>query len=625
MNDSKVIGLSFISEELSNTQDNFWMIVRPNTLLNPFDFVNVENIHDTTTVGIVKEIKRMFLDLKSLPIRRYREILKLDIRDSKSFDTGFTVANVDVISNFPSDRKKSSDNNGHLYLKDTAKKTRTPSPPINMPIEEGKPVCFATREEVRLALGIPEMKNPIPAGVITMSDDTKIPIDLDVSYLFGPDTTHVNATGISGNMKTGYLMFLLQVIHEKLQDEGVSIIMFNTKEKDLLSIDKKREKEIFPADREILDVLDLELGPFQNVKYFLPRGRNGRPNSSHVPNKNSMTYSYELKDVYDRLDLLFSSDFMIDPRHNIAAILNYIYETWPVLGESLGQDENRPCMNWTELSIFNDYPEEVITHKSTILKFQGIIQRFRKPATLFVDKKVTSTYLGNEIRKMKKNEVLVIDIAMLSTVEEQAFVVGDVMKTVDEMYSIGGINPQYAGESKNNDDNDEKDQEEKILDETLEHGGKPKYVVILLDEVNRFLPQRVAIGISSSSGGGGGGNSSNNSSSGGLSSSSVGSSLRSTVGEELLKTLITGNSRRCILFSAQQFKSQIDAGINENTGLHVLAKLGLSELSTSPYSMIDDVTKSVISKLNKGEFLLVHSAFRHPIKVTIPKPMFKRS
>lgn len=624
MNASKVVGLSFISEKLSNTQDNFWMIIRPNTLINPFDFVYVENIHDTTTVGIVKEIKRMFLDLKSLPIKQYGEILKLDVRDSKSFDTGFTVANVNVISNFPSDRKKSSDGIVHLGLKYTTLKTKPPSPPINMPIEEGKPVCFASREEVCLALGIPEMENPIPAGVITMSDNTKIPIDLDVSYLFGPDTTHVNATGISGNMKTGYLMFLLQVIHEKLQDEGVSIIIFNTKEKDLLSIDKKTEKEIFPADREILDVLDLELGPFQNVRYFLPRGRNGSPNSSHVPKNNSVTYSYELKDVYDRLDLLFSSDFMVDPRHNISAILNYIYETWPVLGENLSQDENsRRYMNWTELSVYDDYPEEVITHKSTLLKFQGIIQRFRKPASLFVDKKVTSTYLGNEIRKMKKNEVLVIDIAMLSTVEEQAFVVGDVMKTVDEMYSIGGFNPQYDRGVKNSND-DEQDQEEKILDDTLKHGGKPKYVVILLDEINRFLPQRVAASISSS--GGGGGSSSNNSGgSGGLSSSTVSSSIRSTVGEELLKTLITGNSRRCILFSAQQFKSQIDAGINENTGLHVLAKLGLSELSASPYSMIDDVTKSVISKLNKGEFVLVHSAFRHPIKVTIPKPLFKRS
>ena len=38
---------------------------------------------------------------------------------------------------------------------------------------------------------------------------------------------------------------------------------------------------------------------------------------------------------------------------------------------------------------------------------------------------------------MKKNEVFVIDIAMLPTLDEQAFVVGDVMKTINEMYSLG--------------------------------------------------------------------------------------------------------------------------------------------------------------------------------------------
>jgi hypothetical protein len=601
MNDVKSVGLSFISEKLSNSIDNFWMIVNPNTLLNPFDFVNVENIHDTSTIGIVKEIKRIFLDLNSLPTKQYSSALKLVLNQQDSFNTGITVANVDVISNFPSIDQKSLDNTSQIDLKKTVKKIK--SPPINMPVQEGKPVYFATDKEVRIALGIPQMEKPIPAGLITMTNNTKIPIDLDVSYLFGPDTTHVNATGISGNMKTSYLLFLLQVIHSKLEDEGVSIIMFNTKERDLLYVDKNREKEISKEEQQLLDSLDLKLTPFRNVKYFLPRGRNGSPNSAHVPEKNVTTYSYELADVYDRLDLLFSSDFMVDPRHNIAAILNYIYETWPMLGDDEGLNESKRFMSWTDIYSFDDYPEEIITHKSTLLKFQGMIQRFRKPATLFVDKKVTSTYLGNEIKRMKKNEVMVIDIAMLSTLEEQAFVVGDVMKTIDEMYSMGEVGSSLDSNPKNLDKKEVKNNKE-----------KPKYIVVLLDEVNRFLPHRIG------SGNGMGGNIGGGSSSGG----GGGGIIRSTVGEELFKTLITGKSRHCILFSAQQFKSQIDPGINENTGLHVIAKLGLSELTTGPYSMIDEITKSVVSKLHKGEFILVHSAFRHPIKITIPKPMFKK-
>lgn len=204
---------------------------------------------------------------------------------------------------------------------------------------------------------------------------------------------------------------------------------------------------------------------------------------------------------------------------------------------------------------------------------------------------------------------MVIDIAMLSTLEEQAFVVGDVMKTIDEMYSMGEV-----GANSFDTRSDQSSSHKYLNHKEGKTKKKPKYVVVLLDEINRFLPHRIA-------GGGTGMGSIVGGSSGSISGGTVG---RSTVGEELFKTLITGKSRHCILFSAQQFKSQIDPGINENTGLHVLAKLGLSELTTGSYSMIDDVTKSVVSKLHKGEFILVHSAFRHPIKITIPKPMFKK-
>lgn len=55
---------------------------------------------------------------------------------------------------------------------------------------------------------------------------------------------------------------------------------------------------------------------------------------------------------------------------------------------------------------------------------------------LFVDKKVKSIYLGTEIKQLKSNDIFVIDIAMLSALEEQAFVIGDVMKTIDETYSL---------------------------------------------------------------------------------------------------------------------------------------------------------------------------------------------
>ena len=125
MNDSKVVGLSFISEKLSNTTDNFWMIISSNTLLNPFDFVKVENMQDTVTIGVVKEIKRMYINLNLLPIKLYASEIKIDLDSSDSLNTGITVANIDVIANFPSVNKESSENTGNINLEKQVPATTT--------------------------------------------------------------------------------------------------------------------------------------------------------------------------------------------------------------------------------------------------------------------------------------------------------------------------------------------------------------------------------------------------------------------------------------------------------------------------------------------------------------------
>jgi DNA helicase HerA-like ATPase len=97
----------------------------------------------------------------------------------------------------------------------------------------------------------------------------------------------------------------------------------------------------------------------------------------------------------------------------------------------------------------------------------------------------------------------------------------------------------------------------------------------------------------------------------------------SPVAEQIMRTLVTGRSRGTILFSAQQFKSTVNRIIHENVGMHIIAKLGSSELSTEPYRMLDESTRMNIVRLNKGELVMVHPAFRHPIKVMFPKATFK--
>src|SRR5919205_810858 len=425
------VGQTIVSDKFPITMDSFWFAVNSNVIINPFDFVTAENLHDTRTIGIVKELRTVAIDSYSLSLQNNLKEQDLSLptttttrtptNSTRSMDMGrqlppyttpsshgITIANVAIM--------------GNTGVK--IEGTRN-SISISMPIGARRPVKFATAEEIIFALGIPEMGNPIPAGVIETSNGLQVPITLDISYLAGPETTHVNASGISGNQKTTYLLFLLQSAYQKLKDEGVALIIFNTKEAELLQIHKKQKEKEKRQTEDLFNILDLEIEPFENVKYFLPRGKNGKPNSAYIPDKYK-TYSFELKDVYDRLDLLLPDAY--DPQYNLSSIIEYVYEAWPIKDKY-----EKEISTWTDLFEYEDYPQNIVSHKSSLLHFRGYLQRFRKSA-LFTDKKVTSTYLGNRIKKIKSGEVFVIDVGTISSLAEQSFVVGDVMKSIDEMY-----------------------------------------------------------------------------------------------------------------------------------------------------------------------------------------------
>ena len=561
------IGKTIVSDRFPITMDNFWFALNSNVVANPFDFITVENLHSTRTIGIVKELQTIAIDSYSLlqPGVKEQQLLlppPQATTTTTTVDLGrqehqymlspyvITIAKVAVMANTGVEVEGTKN-----------------SISISMPVGAGKTVKFASAEEIIFALGIPEMGNPIPAGIIETTSGLQVPITLDISYLAGPDTAHVNASGISGNQKTTYLLFLLQSAYQKLKNENIALIIFNTKEGELLQIDKK-QKNVKERTEKLFDILDLEIQPFDNVRYFLPRGKDGKPNSAYVPN-NYKTYSYELEDIYDRLDLLLPDAY--NPEYNLSSIIDYIYESWPIKDNNSG----RKITTWTDLFEYEEYPQEIVSHKSSLLHFRGYLQRFRR-SPMFTDKKVTSTYLGKEIKQIKSGDVFVIDVGMISSLDEQSFIVGDVMKSIDEMYS----SREYLGD----DSNDEKNKKDE----------RPKYILIFIDEINRFIPKSEYLG------------------------------RMNAVSEQIMRTLIAGISRGTILFSAQQFKSTTDYRLHENTGLHITAKLGLSELSTDPYSMLDESTKMNIARLNKGELVMIHSAFRHPIKISFPRAAFMR-
>ena len=235
-----IIGKTIQSDKYQITMDEFWFSIFDDNIVGPFDFISVENIHNTITIGIVKEL-RTIRNTDVTILKQISSQTNYNLRDNTSstenyVDQGIRIARVVVMANAHIDNMQL---NSKIKYKEN----------IRMPVNIDKTVRFATEKEIFIALGIPKMEDPVMAGVIEMSNDQKVAIPIAMSYLAGPDTAHINATGISGNLKTSYVMFLLHSMYQKLiKNKEVAIIIFNTREDDLLYIQEREDEKITEKD-----------------------------------------------------------------------------------------------------------------------------------------------------------------------------------------------------------------------------------------------------------------------------------------------------------------------------------------------------------------------------------------
>jgi DNA helicase HerA-like ATPase len=541
--ESKLIGKTSSPEISPNTVDEFSFWITPGQIVNPFDFVSTEHVFNTRSVGVVKEMSAITDAQSHLSNFVSSEFGKL-VEKPNTLRIDTTVARVSVMANTGcviSDREEPLE--------------------INMPVGNDQPVQFASIDEVCLALGTEKIEMKIPAGLIEMSNGVSVPVMLDARYLLGPEAAHVNISGISGlATKTSYMMFLIQSIIQKVGKDKVALIVFNVKQQDLLHIDEK-PADLTQRDLRLYEKLGIEPKPFENVTYFLPRGVDGKPNSDFIPIKHKV-YAYELGDVYQSLDLLFSE--VSDPQFTIASIVDYIEESWPlrfhkdvIRGEKTVATSGQLVETWQDLRQFEDYPKAVVTHSKSLGKFQRHLRRLTS-SMIFSSSRGRAVYLSEEIASIQPGQVFVVDINRIGSDEEQAFIIGDVMRKINEMYG-------------------------------QKTEGIPDKIIILIDELNRYAQRRP-----------------------------------SAVSQKVIEIARTGRSRGTILFGAEQFKSAVNEQVHENSGTHVIGRTGASELSTEPYSFLDKQTKTNITRLGKGELVLVHAVFRQPIKIVFPKPSYLR-
>ncbi|MCB6540552.1 ATP-binding protein [Desulfovibrio desulfuricans] len=562
---SKLIGKISATEKNPTTIDYFLFWTDKSCILKTFDIVKVDHLHGSVTYGVIEEISHM--------------------TDAPSAMTSYISSDFGEVSH--------QGNMHRLGMNLVKAKVIGNTMGIYNPTLDGHSVSLASKDEIMDALGLNNVKNPLPCGLIEMYDgDDKviIPVDINAHFLIGPEGAHFNISGISGlASKTSYAMFLIKAIQDfyyEKEEETIAFVMLNVKGRDLLAIDEltenqnELEKEIFPMYQMFNEGKErLQRTPFRNVKYFFPYAKDMAAGTyAHkedvekaLSEKKAKFYKYICDETeggdQNKIDLLFSN--IDDPQGTMDAIITYIVNgegqftgisEWNKLLESMGHytksgrkdDQSIPVASWR--------------------KFYRIFKKvYDKNAGLFaarVDSKKSETRLCESLMNIQPNDCFVIDIAKLDE-EMQAFVFGDVMRSIYDL-KLGAA--EGLGRKA----------KEKI----------PSKIIIFIDELNKYA--------------------------------SDDSPKNSPILRQILDITERGRSLGVVLFSAEQFRSDIHRRVKGNCATHAYGRTNAIETSKADYQYIPSTIKSMLTRLKQGEYVIQNPTFRSLLSIKFPKPIYKQ-
>ena len=547
----QIVGRTSATERDANTSDKFAFWLPEGVIVNPFDIVAVEQVNHPGRE----------------PSRTYGLVTTLEHRtDAPSHLANFISSNFGQLDEEPNTNRQGTTVASANVLSNTAD--------IYMPVPSERLVRFAKPEDIQQAMGtdvlVQERKNDaIPAGLLKMSNGASAVAYLDRRYVLGPESAHVNISGISGlATKTSYAMFLLQSILQKAPDKAnIAVVILNVKQADLLQIDV-RGPELPPEQKEIWEAMGLEPKPFDHVRYLLPRGLNGRPNS--FPPEPSMytLYSYDLEGTADKLDLLLSN--VADTSGTVEGIYGEI------MSGITGRDaEFKDVQSWAGLLEFLRGKQtggarwRGMFAASSVGMFRRHLRRIvqTRQTGIFVDSRSRNEKLLSELlTNLKGGVTYVVDIAKLAD-DEQTLVFGDILRTI---YAIKA---------------------EEVEGRT-EKAPVPDKVIVFVDELNKYAPA---------------------------------GSKQSPITQQVLDVAERGRSLGVILISAQQFMSAVHPRITGNSATKIIGRTGSSEVNAPEYRFLDQEIRMAVTRLSKGELLVSHAIYRQPVRVIFPKPAYSQA
>lgn len=409
----------------------------------------------------------------------------------------------------------------------------------------------------------------IPVGVYR-AGGTDAAIYLDADFLIGPEAAHLNITGVSGlATKTSAIEWIMSSIftHFPAQKGSIAAVAFNVKGPDLCFLDQPGE--IGDDDRALYEKCGVEPGPFQNVKYFAPFKSDGISlntlRSNEALSHNVLPLTWGLREVLQYAEVLLNKD---DVDAKADALIDFIRER----------------------IVDREFSDPLLGNKRYLVRSFADLEAWFRDVLSGLEGKNADGWRTHHVATIRKvrNRLSNISTRCAGLVTDDGAVSDLPFGSFDDrtVYVIDVASL-------------EEDAQDlifaRVVTKLREHLEKRdlgvNHVIVFVDELNKYAPN---------------------------------DGQETYVRKMLLDLAERGRYLGLVLFSAQQFRSQVHRRVVGNSGTALYGRMDADELATPGYAVLSPAVKTKLATLEKGQLMVRHPHFTQPIFVRFPRPAVMR-
>src|ERR1041385_9152365 len=405
----------------------------------------------------------------------------------------------------------------------------------------------------------------IPIGVYR-SGGTEAPIYLDADFLLGPEAAHLNITGVSGlATKTSAVEWMLSSIctHFPASKGSVAAVAFNVKGPDLCFLDQPGP--IDDADKALYERCRVPATPFEKVKYFAPYKSDGVSintlRSNEALQENVAPLTWGLREVLQYAEVLLNKD---DVDAKADALIDFIRER----------------------VVDREFRDELLGNKVHVVRSFAELEAWFKDVLSAVERTNKESWRTHHVATIRKVRNRLVNISTRC-----AGLVTDSGDVSDLPFGNFADRSVYVIDVASLEEDAQDLIFARVVTKLREHLEKRDlgvdHVVVFVDELNKYAPA---------------------------------DGPDTYVRKMLLDLSERGRYLGLVLFSAQQFRTQVERRVVGNAGTILMGRMDGDELAHPAYSTMSPAPRARPARLPKGELLVRHPHFTHPVFVRFPRP-----